>query len=788
MNRHSALLARHVAPFLVATALSANVTAQPATSDAPFIEEVVVTAQKRSEPLQDVPISITAFSQSAMEELQIVNTKDIQIYTPGLAIAGLFNDSGPEIYLRGIGNATFRSVGASPVGVYNDQIYLGNHIAHGFQLFDIERIEVLKGPQGTLYGRNTTGGLINYSSRKPKIGQDPDGYLAVTAGDFGEFIVDGAGGFSVGDSLGFRFAYQSRQRDGLFNNENPDSGTSDDGDVDWSSWRAQVRFQPSDEWDLLFKLQGASSNSEVRPRKNVGMSGDGCDPAIVGNPNCSDSRGIVASEDWHGTATSFKTQDEPEFLLSSLTIERTIGNLTITSLTGYMDASRESSRDSDWGPGEVSNSVYHDEDREFSQEIRIANSGAEKLNWLAGLYYYTAELDSLLGLPQPSQPGFWNFLTDINTGNFPPSFGPTPEGLAIEHHQETESWAVFVDGNYHLTETLRVTAGFRWTNDEREVGADTFIYDASDIITQFHNLDDARDRFLRWASEPDDYAGDWSDWGGRLVLDYSPAEDLLLWGGISRGFKGGEFNTALWPASDGTPPGELTEPEYLTNIEGGIKSTLLDGGLVFNLSAFRYDFEDMQVFLFGPIDPNNPDSPLGTRLLNAAESTVEGLEVDVAYAPTVRWYFKVLLGLYDGKYDTFRSDLTAPPGDPLTDFSGNDLPQLPELTASAIVRYEMPLGRHGHLSFQADYGYQDGAFYSQKNSELESRDSYSLIGARIGYLSPDERLSIAVWGKNLEDENYHISGSFNRGLNAMQYSVGDPMTWGLTARYRFGAN
>lgn len=760
------------------------VTFAHAQEEAALIQEVVVSAQRRDESLQDVPVTVNAFTSDIMQQLRITNTKDIVAYTPGMSVKGIFNDSGPEIYLRGVGSSTFRSVAISPVAIYSDHVYLGNHIAHGFQLFDIERIEVLKGPQGTLYGRNTTGGLVNYISRKPDVRDGTNGNVSFTYGNYDERLIDAAAGVAVGETLALRVAAQSRQRDGMFRNENPASGYSRDGALDWSSYRVQARYTPNDAWDVLLKIQHAASDSETLPRKVVGIDGAGCNPLIIGNAACRDLRGYVHSGDWYGTASSFRTLDAPEFTTSALTVNYRFGDYTLTSTTGHLDGERAARRDTDQGPLDVLNSVYDDDVSEFSQELRLANDPNARLSWQAGWYYFESDYDTLLGLTMPDSPGMWSFLTDRNLGVVPPTFGSGEEGMAIEHHAKTESWAVFLDGKYAVTDRFNVTAGVRWTEDKREVLGDTFLYDATGLRGTFHDLAEAQRRFMRWATQPGVYADKWSDLAGRVVLDYELTQNLMIWGGVSHGFKGGEFNIGTWPAN-GIPIAGLTEPEYLTDYEGGVKSVLLNGALTVNASVFQYDFQDMQVFTYGPLDPTDPNSFPGTQLRNAGEATIRGVELEAAFAPTPRWLLRASLGLYRGEYDQFFGDATVTAGGP-GDYSGNELPNLPELTASTYVRYRVPLGNGARVDLQADYVYQDAAFVSEENSVLESRPSYDLLGARVEYTTRDARWSVAIWAKNLLEEKYFIDRSVDTITREAGYTMGEPRTYGLTGLYRFG--
>ena len=215
------------------------------------IQEIVVTAQKREQSQQDIPVAINVLTSETMEQMRIVNSRDIVAFTPSMSWSSTFSESTPNIYLRGVGSGHFRSTAGSPIGIYSDHVFIGTNLGHGFQLFDMERVEILKGPQGTLYGKNTTAGLVNFITRKPVVGGPVDGYLGVSVGRFDESIIDGAVGVPLGETTAARLAFQSRKSDGAFTNSNPASPLERTGGVDQFAWRAQLAFEPNDALDTV---------------------------------------------------------------------------------------------------------------------------------------------------------------------------------------------------------------------------------------------------------------------------------------------------------------------------------------------------------------------------------------------------------------------------------------------------------------------------------------------------------------------------------------------------------
>lgn len=721
-----------------------------------ILEEIVVTAQKREENLQSVPISITTLSGEALRDLGVSQARQIAEVTPNLQWKGDSNILGNTIHIRGIGTNSTGGEAVPAVGVYFDEISINNTYALGLFLYDVERLDVLRGPQGTLYGRNTTGGAVNIVSRTPEVGGGVQGDLHLGYGNFNSVDFEGGLGFDLTDNLSARISGMYKNRDGLVDNT---FLGNDARSLDVYSLRGQLAFEPTDSFDAILSVQYSEVDNDQNLFKSQGL----LDPATFGpcaTPEnlgtCSDFFGYVDSSDFHDNQSDFSPEEYAESYMVSLRANWDIGPVTVTSVTGYFDFDRpgaRTSQDVDATPFDILNTAFGSPSDQFSQELRITSNTDGNLSWVVGLYYFTEDLSSPVTIAARGYgPGFI-------------SGGPNLEGVWTTFEQDTETFAIFGQTTWDLTDKISLTGGLRWTWEDKETLNSSYTINVDSLPTVvdpgsnlfpfvifpfFENVEDSQD-----TSEP--------SW--RMALDYTVTENILLYASITRGFKAGIGNSAAVfdPAEAG-----LVEPEFVTAYETGIKSDVLDW-LRINASGFYYDFTDQQVSVF----------VFGTEQLdNAAESTVYGAEFEVVAQPNENLFISLGIGLLDTEFDEYD-------GGALGDFSGNELPAAPSVNLNGLVRYEHPVGT-GRVGTQFSFTHMDSQFFTNANNPLLAQDSYWLLNARLGYRFMDDKFEIAGWIRNLADEDYLVEGFDNADFTGANLLLtGTPRTYGIELNYNF---
>ena len=794
-------------PKKLAMVVSALVVTQAALvplASALEIEEIIVEARKREESMQDVPIAVSAFSGDMMNSLGVKNAGDIALFTPNFTWHTEFGMASPQPYLRGIGTNNFAPINNGPIAVYQDNVFVGPNIAQGFATFDIERAEVLKGPQGTLYGRNSTGGLINFISRKPEIGGGNTGYVKAELGRFETTNIEGAYGFELGDEAAGRVAFVRNLNKGTYRNTNSSANEDETGNVDDFAIRAQFAFEPSDSFGILTNLHYGESNPDTTPFKNIGLqelnpdfATDGINPDRCASPglgsDCTDLfTGFVDNEGLHSTGKA-DDFEEVKAYGAFLQLDYDLSEeLSLHSLTSYDYAQIRRWDDVDDGPIALEDDFYADDFDFWSQELRLSSTSANA-NWHIGLYYYNEQAE---GVQIWTNPIFGN-------------------GEGNEHQVETTSYALFGQYDFNLTDNLRFGSGLRWTYEEKDIQkyngfmplvseGDGFLESLSDVT-----IDPG---YGVTVGTPN--AADWSEITGRLSLDYSTEDGNLLYVSLARGFKGGDVNGAAFlddyvtsadrgacaPGDEG-PRGPSdrcqssidafqgkvipVDPELLDSFEIGFKGDAMDGNLRLNAAAFYMIYKNQQNTVLQP-NPIASSGPGVTSLSNAGRSEIPGIEFEITYTPSDVWYLQFNLGVLDPKYEEFKSPIAG--GD---DFSGNQISLTPKRSASALVRYDQALDSGAVIAYQVDVSYQSKTYFQPGNSdaqvyELLSQDAYSLWGARVSYSAPDDRWVVALHAKNLTDEEYFGSGFDVSSLGWLALKPGAQRYLGLSMNYNFG--
>jgi iron complex outermembrane recepter protein len=751
------ILIAAVAGFGIANAAQAQAQ-RPTTLD-----EITVTAQKREQSLQDVGIAVTAFTGDQIQELGFTNTTDIVAMTPGLNYTVPNAESSQiNFFLRGVGLNDFADANENPVAVYVDDIYRPAMGGLSFQLFDMERVEVLRGPQGTLFGRNTTGGLVHFISRRPT--EELDGYFNATYGDFDQIKLEGAIGGPFSDSVSGRLSLAMNQHDGWTENR----AGPDYNETDAQAARAQLLFTPTDSVDVLFNGWWSDNDASVGAWQHQATKFNAAGESVPLGPNEQDTSvdcnadGVLDAADARpapGTdcfgyrdtdgdpwAGDYDRDGRVEVETSGLSanVQWQLGNLELTSITAFQTVDRLQSEDTEAGPFPLILPTFTAETDTFSQELRIGG-GNESLQWLAGLFWFDNEVNG-------------NYILDLTNLGF--------VFFDANYTQETESIAVFGQVEFTLNDSWTLIAGLRAANEEKTL--DYLNVDESGLFEFLFG--DATAFDFGPGSVGDLARHDNDSVSGKLQLDWRPTEDLLLYGSVSQGTKSAGFNVGFLDQTflfaSNTPETIPFDEETLRSYEIGFKSTILDGRARFNGSAFYYDYEDFQTFRF----------ELLNQVIFNADAEVIGAELELQASPTDGLDLALGLAVLDATAEGIPSPLDGTPRD-------RDMVAAPDLSANALVRYAWPaLG--GRLAVQAWANYQDEIFYDIQNVPVSREDGYTVSNLRFSYTSGDERWELAAFAHNITEEEYlSYTFDFTGVFGFNQQAYGAPRWYGLSVQY-----
>jgi iron complex outermembrane receptor protein len=787
-----------------ATALvSIGLVVLSAPAGAQGIEEIVVTALRRETDLQDTPISITAFTAEDMFDRSFTNTRDIaeatpnMLFTTGGAASG---GSAALAYIRGIGQNDWLVTVDPGVGIYIDGVYMGRLQGGIMDLVDLESVEVLRGPQGTLFGRNTVGGAILLNSAKPH--DKFSGLGRVSVGNYDRVDVVGSVNMPLSDNLFAKVSGSSRERNGYLRRVLAGDKINDE---DRQSFRGQVLWEPQENLEVV--LTGDYTRTR---QKGMGYSlaKYSCDPLpfcsveggaaeiynrVVAIPNGDppyDARWEVP-EDTLITYGTNRARDEGDIWGVSGTITWTVSdNLTVQSISSYRDADTDFQGDAESSPVPLSESddptVIGEQtlSDQFSQELQLQGLAFDgRLNWIMGGFYFTENADDfqpvrvavglfealeaapLFSVPPPGFP----FLPCPPVGPYP-CFGGAgnPLNAFLDINQDTyrtgdnESIAGFVQGTFNVTEQLGLTAGVRYSHEEKDFHYERFLFTNPQL-----NID---------AQAHDE----WNSWTPRFGIDYKITEDVLAYFSASKGFKSGGFN--------GRPVSATSvasyDPEELWSYEWGIKSTWFDQRLRFNANGYYYDYTDIQL-TSAQSDPAT--GALEVVVENAGDAEILGFEIEAVAVPIEQFQIDGGVGYLDFEYTKLLPPcMGALPGTSCTNVEESDtLPRAPEWTINVGGQYTMPLAAWGEVTGRVDWRHVTKHYHDPLNSEFIAEPGYDLVNARIIFVPGDGNWDIAVWGTNLTDEIVRINGFDVDAFASNAVMQGPPRMWGATLSYHW---
>jgi iron complex outermembrane receptor protein len=786
---HSVLRLAACAALIAGTSPAAVAQqAETAAGASPF-EEVVVTAQRREQNIQDVGISVTPLGEESLENLNIKTATDIVRAVPSLKM-NAYSSSQVVFNIRGVAQNSYGDEQEPPVAVYQDDSYSSSINLASFPVFDLARVEALRGPQGTLFGRNATGGAIQFISQKPT--DEFEGYVTGTYGRFNQMIVEGAVSGPFSDKWQGRLAFISNQDDGFIKELFP--GQKDRGANDHYAVRGQLAWQPTDSTNVNLILRylradkerqaGLYSHEPACP--NAQRQGEftpptlacpfwGTAPGAAGtgyqNPAIIPSRG---GDPWATDESSLSYVDRT-IKAATLRIDSKIGGLDLVSITDYQKADKFYIEGGDASPvlGVV---FYQGSDlRQYSEELRLSGTfGNNQL--IGGVYGMKVEGDYTGQFADP-------FYADV-FGD--PSFAYIP---VITASQDTTSYAVFLQNEWKATDKVSLITGLRYWRDQRK-GAYYGDEPSNGIQIKFDRTQVVGTSFgvpfdqtvVPITLTPEDADATFDDVTARLEVDYRVNDDVLLFASYNRGSKSGGFSFSTGtPFADapafGIPLGTDAQflngipfkPEVLDSFELGIKSTI---NLVtsFNATAFYYDYTDYQAFVQLGVNQTVINLP----------AKAYGLEAEINSRPIDGLTLQLGLSALSSNVE----DIVLP--DTVTRVE-HDLPQAPSFSGNALARYEFPLGSN-RASVQADVQYTDKFCFTVLCAPVEKEDAYYVANARIGYGAEDGRWNVAAFVDNLTNEKYRVyafDSSLFAGVVAGVYAK--PRTYGLTATWRFGA-
>ena len=762
--------------ILAASMLSAGAV------QAQMLEEVVVTAQKRVESLQDVPISITAVSGDKMAENGVFKIEDLQTFTPNLSMTE--TGISTQIYIRGIGTGNNQGFEQS-VGTYVDGVYYGRQQLLRMPFLDLERIEVLRGPQSILFGKNSIAGALNMTTAKPT--EELEGRVSANYspdGDITEFIGIISGPLS--DNLSGRLAVRKYDEEGWMDNsfKNTDELERDDTAIRGAlRWEAtdNLRIDLKVEWD---EFEGAGRSIEIVQD----------DPALAGAPipglNFAE---ILTVLGYPGAITETRQNNERqvdtpdtsnnEVQNYTMNIDYLIGDLTLTAVTGYVTYEFDELNDLDFVGAPVFEGFGEEEYDQFSQEIRLVSPGGETIDWIAGVFYQTSELDytddiiifedSVLAVANPAAA---------------PILGTQANRT---YTADSDLWAVFAQATWNFADVWRLTVGGRYTSEEKDgtremniLDSDTGEIAASPVAPIVYKIafgiDSEQFGGHKLAGDRDE-----SVFTPLVNLQWDVTDEAMLYASYSTGFKSGGFDAR----SNVTGSFEFEEEEA-TTYELGAKTTLLDGAAELNFALYRTDYDDLQTAQF--------DGVLGFTVGNAKETRVQGIEVDGRWALTDNLTMGYGLAYLDHEYKDFSNgncyNRQVPDGDvvngaALCDYTGKSGQYTPELTGNLSFSHVMDLTADLELQSNFDVSYKDEQNTHVNLDPQWEVDSITTMNLRIGVYASSWDVALLV--QNLSDEqqfsyvgNTPLSGS-SFGTNTFYSFITRPRTTYLQATYHF---
>jgi iron complex outermembrane receptor protein len=740
---------RHSCPLAIAllAAISGSAAAETAT-DSPVLDEIVVTAQKRAQNINDVGIAISAFDSKTIQNLGFQQPSDVAGATSNFTVATLITDV-PNFTIRGVGVNDYTLNQAVSVGTYVDGIFMSSPALLNFQMFDTEHVEVLKGPQGTLYGRNTTGGAVLFISKAPT-----DTFQASTydeIGNYGYYMVEGAISGPLSNSVSARLAFNDTQSDGY--QESLTTGRTNGG-LNRANVRAIFDWKPLDDLKVRFNLHVGKDRSNLnslnRPGEGSNTSSAGTIDTVDGIPyRNSKADGASLSADWN------------------------LGEVTLTSVTGYDYLNRFEFANTDGVRGDVGvgsppgderiDQVEQSNIKQVTQELRAASSGHGPLTWVAGLYWSKDEVaDNTIyltpgaGFPTAAFPG-------VSTTY------PVLTSLGNTYDQKTTSKAVFGQVEWDPADKWHLTGGLRYTKDSKQLDNVTTPWTVNPEVGQGAAAQVAPvESGLLFA--PASYSKDFSAMSGKVGVDYHLSSDALFYASVSKGFKSGGFQGTLVFSSSNILP---FDNETVLAYEMGSKLTLAGGRAQLNTAIFYYDYKGLQAQ--GTLKGAGGGVANLFALQNIGNAKNLGGEMDFQAKPTDRLNLSLGVGYLDAKIVEPLIAEVRVDGRPAVS---------PTWNANGRARYDVVETPKAHWFVQSDFKFQTTVDFDIYETPFLKEPGYWVWNGGLGVDAMDGRWKVMLYGRNLADRTYRV-GAFTGGVAGPVLEYGPPRTYGVSFSYQF---
>lgn len=744
------------------------------------IPEITVTARRIQESLQETPVAVTALTAEDLAARGVTSLDEVGRYTPNVAFfaSGISGKNSGQAYIRGVGQFDYLLSTDPGVGVYVDGVYLARSLGNLLDLVDIERIEVLRGPQGTLYGKNTIGGAIKVITRKPTA--ELEGGIELRTGSYDRLDARASvSGTLVPDRLTAKLAAGTKNADGF--GRRPLAGDRS-GDEGSDAVQGMLRWTPAESVEVLLAADYTRVDEALSFHRTAAINTSAPLVALhnaLAGPLAPlhglqmpiyDERWLDV-EDFTDLSTDNNFNDQ-EIWGTSATVTWELGGATLESITAYRDMRLSFGTDPDGSPAVIIDEIDLNEQDQLTQELKLSGTSfADRLSWVAGAYYLREDAFSTLDVR--AHEAIYQALERLPAAILPlgpvvcPAPPPAPcaggAGNPINAmldvsrratlDQETESISAYAQGSYSFTDRLSGTYGIRYTNDDKDFGYSLQLKQTGIFLVPPATVSDS-----------------WSDVSHRFGLEYQWNDDLMTYLSAAKGFKSGGFN------GRGRTTNEIQSysPEELWAYEFGVKSELLDRRLRLNGALFFYDYTDLQ-FTLSTADAG------GIQVIvvgNAAEAEVKGAELEATALLTERLQLNGSIGYLDSEYTSV---------DPGADIDTSDkLIGSPEWTGGAGVEYTVPLAQRGSVVLRADYTYRSKTYFDAINTESVSQKGYGLVNVRATFESADARWALAAGVTNATDEIYKVMGV--GVLDSLGFSsaiYGRPREWFLQANYRF---
>ncbi|QAY79414.1 TonB-dependent receptor [Sphingosinicella sp. BN140058] len=750
-------------------------------------DEIIVTARRRAENLQDVPISVTAFSGEALAERNVDSIDQIARFTPNIRFDTAAQLSGasfnPTVFIRGVGSNDFAIFTDPGVGFYIDGVYYARSIGAVTDAVDLESVQVLRGPQGTLFGRNTIGGAVIIETAKPQLDQVSGKVEAIT-GSYDRIDLRGAVNLPlVQDRLALRLSAATLNRDGYVKRL---SDGEDMGNRNTDMVRAQLRWQPDPRLTIDLAGDYTRSREHSAPNDIVAI---GLQPNLPARYNLSGAPwlarynqlvaptlGIVNPADRKALDGSWITADPYETWaggpnvndLDLWGLQGTIAfdvskSLQLKSITAYRDMHATFARDGDNTPYTFRETFNDDKVWQFSQELQANGSLGDGLRFVTGLYYL-------------KEKGRDFGRADLAVGIWPPLVTTPPLAPAVFLYNwiDNESYAAYGEIDIDLARRLTLTLGGRYNHDSKKIRIvnvrqrDATSLVGGDLLTPLETP--GLVRFIDSDAQNIPDSESWSSFTPRVILKADVTDDVNLYASFSRGFKSGGFN--LRPL---TGPEEVTayDPETLTTWELGAKTRWLDRRLTLNAAVWKSRYKDIQLSV--------NQTPL--NFVANATGKLWGFEVEAVARPATWLDLNASIGHVDSHYTEISNPRAPNQALPLT--LDDRFVKAPRWTLAAGAQISIPLGRSGNLRLRGDVTDYSRIYNDLSNHPYLTENGYTLVNLRLTWTDVEDRYSVALFGTNITDALFIQSGNFSNGFGLAEVSYGRPREWGVSASLRF---